>query len=173
MKTETNRKIKKQNTMKTRILTLTGMVLLMTATMVNANNQSVQNSSAASGHENATMKESRNFSVLLSLGMTISLEEWISGRESWEQEGSGMTAAPAFSGSVSLEEWVISRDNWEQEGQGLVLAPTALKSISLEKWVTSRDSWEQESQETNYNLTVEDLAGMEEWMAELANWEQK
>jgi len=163
-------KTKKQNIMKTRILTGIGMVLMTTATMANAAHHKGMNASAASSHENETRIEN---SVLTSSGsnaMAISLEEWIAVRESWEQEGTDASAAVS---AVSLDEWVVSRDNWEQEGQEMMAAPTANESVSLEEWIAGCESWEQESSETTANLTGTERAGMEEWIAELANWEQK
>jgi hypothetical protein len=163
-------KTKKQNIMKTRILTLTGMVLLTTASMTNAAHHKGIHTSAASSHENEIRMENSALTSSGSTAMTISLEEWITVRENWEQESA--TAATAAT-AMTLEEWVVSRDNWEQDGQGLTAAPTADKSVSLEEWIAGCESWEQESSFDTATISHSEMSGMEEWMAELANWEQK
>jgi hypothetical protein len=141
--------IKKQNTMKTRILTLTGIFLFTIATFAGANNHRVINKSAASCHENA---------------ITNSLESWVISRDNWEQEGQAETLTGSFESSSMLNEWIAARDNWEQEGEGMVTASTDEKKISLDEWVAARESWEQ---------TGEKPEVMEEWIAGLTEWEQK
>jgi hypothetical protein len=138
--------IKKQNTMKTRILTLTGMILLTVASFANAANHRVKNAIAASRHEHA---------------ITNSLESWVISRDNWEQEGQAVTFTGRFENSSMLNEWIVYRDNWEQEGDGMVSASTVEKRISLEEWIAARESWEQAGQETGGRYAVEELAGME------------
>jgi hypothetical protein len=141
--------IKKQNTMKTRILTLTGIILFTVATFAGANNHRGINKSAASCHENM---------------ITNSLESWVISRDNWEQEAQAETFTVSFESSSLLNEWITSRDNWEQEGEGMVYASTVEKKISLEEWVAARESWEQAGEKTEV---------MEEWIAGLTEWEQK
>ena len=156
--------------MKTRILTLTGMVLLATATMTNAAQHKGLQTSAASSHENITVNGS---SANTYQAMSISLEEWIYARESWEQEGTEMLHTNVLQEPAMLEEWVSSRNNWEQEGQSVTAAPMATRIVSLEEWIAGCESWEQEGSCDNTTIAHNGMPGMEEWMAELANWEQK
>jgi hypothetical protein len=43
------------------------------------------------------------------------LEQWVAGRENWEQTGNEMVSVNALNGESMLEQWISSRDCWEQK----------------------------------------------------------
>jgi hypothetical protein len=127
--------------MKTRLISVTLVILFAVVTVAEATNNRVKNSSIASRHENVIE--------------TNQLEGWITSRENWEQEGQETVSNYAQEKSSMLEEWIARRDNWEQEGQETVSDYTLKESSMLEKWIAGRESWEQEGQETvNDNVLV-------------------
>jgi hypothetical protein len=127
--------------MKTRLISMTLVVLFVAVTVAEASNNRIKNSSFASRHENAIE--------------TIQLEEWIASRDNWEQERQETVSNYALEKSSMLEEWITSRDIWEQEGQETVCDNTLKDSSMLEKWIASRESWEQKGQEmVNDNVLV-------------------
>jgi hypothetical protein len=71
----------------------------------------------------------------------VHLEEWISGREAWEQE-SEPNNTNIFE-PVSLMEWIEGRENWEQEGTGQENPGFAGTADILGKWMAERENWEQ------------------------------
>jgi hypothetical protein len=150
--------IKKQNTMKTRIFTMTGIILFTVISIADAANHRVKNRLDASCQENV---------------ISNSLESWVMARDNWEQGGQAETFAGGFVSSSMLNEWIAARDNWEQEGEEMISATTPEKKISLEAWIAGRDSWEQEGQEINSNFARAESAGMEDWIAGITEWEQK
>jgi hypothetical protein len=165
--------IKKQNTMKTRIFTMTAIILFTAATIAGAANHREKSRSASSFRENATGQITQEMKADQSVELKAGLEQWITDRENWEQEGEEMTVNTGSVNSTMLYEWVVSRDNWEQEGEEMITATTSEKRISLEEWIAGRESWEQEGQETSSSLVRYELTGMEEWIAAITEWEQK
>jgi hypothetical protein len=69
------------------------------------------------------------------------LENWITARESWEQE-SEMTKAELIE-TVNLEAWIASRESWEQQGTDDEINRISEQSDILETWISERMNWEQ------------------------------
>jgi hypothetical protein len=72
--------------MKTRIFTMTLVVLFAVSSIAEARNHRTKNTSTASGHENTVVQLSQKIVADNSLEMTTNLEEWIASRENWEQK---------------------------------------------------------------------------------------
>jgi hypothetical protein len=45
--------------------------------------------------------------------------------------------------SASLEEWISGRENWEQIGEDTVIVNPYAGSLILDSWITGNESWEQ------------------------------
>ena len=103
----------KQNTMKTRIFTMTLVVLLAFASGAEARNHRIKNTSTASGHENTVVQLEQKIVADNSFEMRINLEEWIISRDNWEQDALETVADHSIEQKSVLEEWISSRDNWE------------------------------------------------------------
>ncbi len=79
--------------------------------------------------------------LIRSLDNTFTIEFWVAG-ENW-QTGNEMVNVNADEGESMLENWVTGRENWEQTGNEMVSVNALNGESMLEQWVSSRDCWEQ------------------------------
>jgi hypothetical protein len=129
--------------MKTRIFIMTLVVLLAVATIAEARNHRIKNTSIASCHENTVVQLSQKIVVDNPLEVAINLEEWITSRENWEQDVQETVTDNSIEQTANLEEWIISRDNWEQEGEEMGNSFAHVESSKMEEWIASIENWEQ------------------------------
>jgi Flp pilus assembly protein CpaB len=129
--------------MKTRIFTMTLVVLFGVASIAGASNNRIINSDTASGHENTVVQVSQKIVADNALEMTTNLEEWITSRESWEQDGQETVTDNSIEQTAILEEWIISRDKWEQEGEEMGNNFAQVESPKMEEWIANIENWEQ------------------------------
>jgi hypothetical protein len=129
--------------MKTRLISTTLVILFAALTVGGATINRIQNSSAASSHENATEQNITNLNFVYPSEETTLMQEWIDSRNEWEQTGQSLATNDFVKDSEMLEEWISTRDNWEKDDQELVSENFNGKSSLLEEWIASTANWEQ------------------------------
>jgi hypothetical protein len=126
--------------MKTKFFTITMVFLFALTAMAEATSSRPENLSVASRHESNTVLDMISNDVLYDSAL---LDEWISSRETWEQEGQEMESNNAENVSQILEEWVTGRENWENEGSETDRSFPPFEPSLLDEWNSSNQNWEQ------------------------------
>jgi endogenous inhibitor of DNA gyrase (YacG/DUF329 family) len=98
------------------------------------------------------------------------LENWISVRETWEQESPESEAMSVPFEKVDLGEWISERETWEQ---GSEPENTAVETVNLEEWVSGREAWEQEGNPAEISKLSNHADILKAWISKMDNWEQK
>jgi hypothetical protein len=161
--------------MKTRIFTTAALLLLTVGLTEKVNGHNEKDSTSVL----AFVETGKSHSITINVpemntameSKAYVLENWITDRENWEQEGTGFVAANSTMELVHLEEWISGREAWEQESEPN--NTTISEPVSLMEWIEGRENWEQEgtAQENPGFAGTPDILG--KWMAERENWEQK
>jgi hypothetical protein len=127
--------------MKTRLISTTMVILFAALTIAGATNNRTDYSSVASSHEYTTEQNLTDLNSCYPSAESTMMEEWIDGRNQWEQIGQGSTANDLSVDFEMLEEWMVSRNVWEQQNMN-VENPLGIPSV-LEQWTASAENWEQ------------------------------
>jgi hypothetical protein len=171
------RKILKMKAMKTRIFNTVMIVILTTSLFAGATNSDKKDSTSVLAYT-ATEKANNEYNPS-NAGFTANsysvsnadlLENWISSRESWEQESPETEAVNYSFEKVDLDGWISGRETWEQASDP---ANTAMVTIILEEWVSGRASWEQEGNTSEHSTFSYRSNILAVWISEMDNWEQK
>lgn len=159
--------------MKTRILLTTLVFIFSTFVVTEASNTIAKNAITLNSriseknvlHMSEVVHHSKFDSYLL--------EEWIAGRDNWEQEEAETESNSGMIESSLLENWINNRDSWEQAGAEIASHTTLYNTSFLEDWINTRDKWEQDGNETVNQNGLLNTNVMEEWIISRDNWEQK
>jgi hypothetical protein len=103
-----------------------------------------QSVSGLSDSENPVSVPFQSTTEIQTMDLSAFLDEWHSGRASWEQSGENTISESITMNENILEEWVTGLESWEQEREITINQPALSGSVCLDQWITGIEVWEQE-----------------------------